>query len=210
MNGLSADRQTSAERLPSSGSSSGSSGGSSSSSSVPAQAVVFAARAMKIQGQLLADMVQLQEGNNNQNRATRDIVVLQEHIIKDADEAADLMSNVAFAYKQQQTGSSSSSSSGSSGYMADITQLQMSWKSAVVIWEQGAELAAAANIRGDLAMLSTQLVRKLAQQQTAVGDVLCAELAVTGLSNNPSCGALGKSNEARVITSTCSRCKTAS
>jgi hypothetical protein len=52
MNGLSADRQTSGERLRSSGSSSG-----SSSSNVPEQALVFAARAMKIQGQLLADMV---------------------------------------------------------------------------------------------------------------------------------------------------------
>jgi hypothetical protein len=52
-------------------------------------------------------------------------------------------------------------------------------------------------------------VRHLGQQQSAFGDACCVELALAGLCNNPSCAALGKSNEARVITSTCSRCKTA-
>jgi hypothetical protein len=202
---VSAERQASGARQASS---------SSSSSDVQLQALVFAARAMRVQGQLPADMIALQEESNNQNEASRGLVVLQEYVVKEAAEAADLISKLASAYRPQQMGSGgglASPSSSSSSYMTDLSQLQTSWKKALEIWEQGAVLAAMINMpqAANIVMLSTELVQQLAQQQTAFGDACCVELALAGLCNNPSCAALGKSNEARVIMSTCSRCKTA-
>jgi hypothetical protein len=161
---------------------------------------------MRILGTLLADMMQLQEETNNQRRESRGLVVLQEYVVEDAAEAADLVSKLVTAARPQ-PGSSSSSSNAS--YITELTQLQKSWKKALKIRAESAAIAAAINMpaAANLVMLKTAHVQQLAEQQLGFGDALCAEVALTGLCNNPSCAALGKSNEARVITSTCSRCK---
>jgi hypothetical protein len=189
-----------------------SSSSSSGSNTVPAEAVVVAARALRLLGGAFGVLARIQKNINP--LAIRDQVVLKQVFVREAAAATDLLQKLLTQQQQQQqTGCRIGSSSSSELGGELVAALQLSWAAAEACCRQAAAAAAASNdssnSKAQNALLPAELMKQLAQQQTALGGLLCAELALPGLCNNPSCADVSKSSEARMVTSNCSRCKTA-
>jgi hypothetical protein len=178
--------------------------GSSSSSCASGKAMpeaaalaALAARAVRFTGEVLPDVLQLQQA--------ADLVVVAQEIMREAAAATNVLCQLV--QQQQQLGQRSGSSPTTDD--ESLAQLQQLWKTVLVdcdMQQSVAQLLGRPDGR-EVAALDSEALQQLGEQQVAVGDAVCAEVPLRQLCSNPACVALCKGSEACVVSNNCSRCK---
>jgi hypothetical protein len=199
----------------SSSGSSCSNSGSSNAIPVLPEAVVFAAHALRLLGWVYFNEMERQLHAGLGDDEASDSVMMQQCTVKEPAEATELLIDMLPPEQRQVLDKDAVRCADllnkDANYVDVLKELQQYWSDALEVCKAQEGLTGA--IYGPdvppFVALNHYIVYWLQQYQELAGDVLCAELALHGLCNNPWCVGVGKSSKARVAVSTCSRCKAA-